>query len=171
MYAAAIKFLAPYLMQIAAGFAIILIATSSYFYWKHGIVKGEHDRVVSECNESKEKFRIDAEHFKLARQEEVDKLNKEQSERMQNAIKVYIDHYDNQRNAATTSLRVKTNCATSAGGNSMPGTDQSRPKTQAGIERTGEAELPAGNLRQLNQVIADIEKLEWKCEQLLNSVP
>jgi len=171
MYAAVIKFLAPYLMQIAAGLAIILIATSSYFYWKHGIAKQEHDKVVSECNESKEKFRIDAEHFKLARQEDVDKLNKEQFERTQNAIKAYINHYDNQRNADVTSLRVKTNCAASTGSNSMLGTDQRRSKTQAGVERTGEAELSSGNLRQLNQVISDIERMEWKCEQLLNSVP
>ena len=52
----------------------------------------------------------------------------------------------------------------------MPGTDKGRAKAETGASGTGEAELSSGNLRKLNSVIDSIEKLELKCEQLLNSV-
>lgn len=154
--------------------ALILIASlvAGYYYWKHEVASEARDKAVDECNASRERFRIDAEHFKSARQEEVDKLTKAQDERLKNAIKIYVEHYESNRNTpAATSLRVKADCPISAGSNSMPGTDQGRPKAASGIGGTGTAELSAGSLRQLNKVIDDIEKMELKCEQLLNSVP
>ena len=162
---------AQYGSKILAGLILVASLVAGYYYWKHQVVTEEHNKTIEQCNESREKFRIDAEHFKLARQEEVDKANKQQSERVQNAIKTYIEHYESQRNTpVATSLRVKTSAA-GAGCDTMPGADQGSPKTQAGIERIGEAELSAGALRQFNQVIDDIGKMGLKCEQLLNSLP
>lgn len=163
--------LAQYGSKIIALLILVASLTAGYYYWKHEVTIDAYDKAIEKCNESKEKFRIDAEHFKLARQEEVNKANKQQSERVQNAIKTYIKHYESQRNTHVDSiLRVKTS-TTSTGCNPMPGSDQSRFESQAGIERTGESELSPGTLRQFNKVIDDIERLELKCEQILNSVP
>lgn len=154
--------------------ALILVASivAGYYYWKHEVASEARDKAVDECNDSRVKFRIEAEHFKLARQEEVDKLTKAQDERLKNAIKIYVEHYESNRNTpAATSLRVKADCPISAGSNAMQGRDEGGPKAEGGIGGTGTAELSAGALRQFNKVIDDIERMELKCEQLLNSVP
>ena len=168
----------PIVFELAAKYgsralAIILLIVSivaGYYYWKHNITLEATNKAIEKCNESKEKFRIDAEHFRQARQEEVDKLKAEQDERLNNAIQTYIAHYESIRNTpVATSLRIKTNSA-SSGCDSVPGTDKGRAKAETGASGTGEAELSPGNLRKLNSVIDSIEKLELKCEQLLNSV-
>jgi len=168
----------PIVFELAAKYggralAILLLIVSivaGYYYWKHNITLEATNKAIEKCNESKEKFRIDAEHFRQARQEEVDKLKAEQDERLKNAIQTYIAHYESIRNTpVATSLRIKTNSA-SSGCYSVPGTDKSGTKTETGTSGTGEAELSSGNLRKLNEVIDSIEKLELKCEQLLNSV-
>lgn len=168
----------PQLVELAAKYGgralailvLILALTAGYFYWKHEVSSKARDEAIADCNESKEKFRIDAEHFKLAKQQEVDKLSKEQDERTRNAIEIYVKHYELNRNTPiATSLRIKTSSA-STGCYSVPGTDKSGTKTETGTSGTGEAELSPGNLRKLNSVINSIERLELKCEQLLNSV-
>ena len=168
----------PIVFELAAKYggralAILLLIVSivaGYYYWKHNITLEATNKAIERCNESKEKFRIDAEHFRQARQEEVDKLKAEQDERLKNAIQTYIAHYESIRNTpVATSLRIKTNSA-SSGCYSVPGTDKSGTKTETGTSETGEAELSSGNLRKLNEVIDSIERLELKCEQLLNSV-
>lgn len=168
----------PIVFELAAKYgsralAILLLLVSivaGYYYWKHEVSTEAHDDAIAECNESKEKFRIDAEHFRQARQEDVDRLNKEQSVRIQNAIQTYIAHYESQRNTpVATSLRVKTSSA-SAGCNSVPGTDKGRAKAETGASGTGEAELSPGNLRQLNEVISNVERMELLCEKLLNTL-
>ena len=168
----------PIVFELAAKYggralAILLLIVSivaGYYYWKHNITLEATNKAIERCNESKEKFRIDAEHFRQARQEEVDKLKAEQDERLKNAIQTYIAHYESIRNTPiATSLRIKTNSA-SSGCYSVPGTDKSGTKTETGTSGTGEAELSSGNLRKLNSVIDSIERLELKCEQLLNSV-
>ena len=168
----------PIVFELAAKYggralAILLLIVSivaGYYYWKHNITLEATNKAIEKCNESKEKFRIDSEHFMQARQEEVDKLKAEQDERLKNAIQTYIAHYESIRNTpVATSLRIKTNSA-SSGCYSVPGTDKSGTKTETGTSGTGEAELSSGNLRKLNSVIDSIERLELKCEQLLNSV-
>jgi len=170
----------PIVFELAAKYgsralAILLLLVSivaGYYYWKHEVSSKAHDEAVAECDESKEKFRIDAEHFRQARQEEVDRLNKEQSVRVQNAIQTYIDHYESQRNDhPITSVRIKTSSASSCV-NSVPGTDKGRSTTAERIAGTSQAELPEGNRERLESVIYDIDnKLKLKCEQLLNSIP
>lgn len=163
---------AKYGTKALAALILVVSLVAGYYYWKHEVASEARDKAVDECNDSRVKFRIDAEHFKLARQEEVDKLTKAQDERLKNAIKIYVEHYESNRNTpAATSLRVKADCPVSTGSNTMPGADQGGPKTAGGIRGTGTAELSAGALRQFNKVIDDIEKMELKCEQLLNSVP
>lgn len=66
---------------------------------------------------------------------------------------------------------MQHNTVASANCDTMPGTDQSRSKVTSGIERTGEAELSPGAIREFNKVIDDIERMELKFEQLLNSIP
>lgn len=161
---------AKYGSRALAILLLILSIVAGYYYWKHNITLEATNKAIEKCNESKEKFRIDAEHFMQARQEEVDKLKAEQDERLKNAIQTYIAHYESIRNTPiATSLRIKTNSA-STGCDSVPGADKGGAKTEAGTSGTGEAELSPGNLRQLNEVIDSIERLELKCEQLLNSV-
>ena len=161
---------AKYGSRALAILLLILSIVAGYYYWKHQVATEARDEAIADCNDSKEKFRIDAEHFRQARQEEVDKLKAEQDERLKNAIQTYIAHYESIRNTpVATSLRIKTNSA-SSGCDSVPGTDKGRAKAETGASGTGEAELSPGNLRKLNSVIDSIEKLELKCEQLLNSV-
>ena len=168
----------PIVFELAAKYgsralAIILLIVSivaGYYYWKHNITLEATNKAIEKCNESKEKFRIDAEHFKLAKQEEIDKLSKEQDERIRNATEIYVKHYELNRNTPiATSLRIKTSSASSSC-DSVPGTNKGGAKAETGDSGAGEAELSAGNLRQLNEVIDSIERLELKCEQLLNSV-
>ena len=168
----------PIVFELAAKYgsralAILLLIVSivaGYYYWKHNITLEATNKAIEKCNESKEKFRIDAEHFKLAKQEEIDKLSKEQDERIRNATEIYVKHYELNRNTpVATSLRIKTNSA-STGCDSVPGTNKGGAKAETGTTGIGEAELSPGNLRKLNEVIDSIEKLELKCEQLLNSV-
>ena len=168
----------PIVFELAAKYggralAILLLIVSivaGYYYWKHNITLEATNKAIERCNESKEKFRIDAEHFRQARQEEVDKLKAEQDERLKNAIQTYIAHYESIRNTpVATSLRIKTNSA-SSGCYSVPGTDKSGTKTETGTSGTGEAELSSGNLRKLNEVISNVERMELLCEKLLNTL-
>jgi len=169
----------PFLIKMAADYgsralAILLLLVSivaGYYYWKHNITLEATNKAIEKCNESKEKFRIDAEHFKLAMQEEVNKLNAAQEERLRNATQIYHDHYESQLNARPiTSVRVKTSPASSCS-NAMPGTGESKSSTATGIAGTGQAELPERNRERLESVIYDIDnKLKLKCEQLLNSL-
>lgn len=161
---------AKYGSRALAILLLIVSIVSGYYYWKHNITLEATNKAIEKCNESKEKFRIDAEHFRQARQEEVDKLKSEQDERLKNAIQTYIAHYESIRNTpVATSLRVKTSSA-SAGCNSVPGTDKGRAKAETGASGTGEAELSPGNLRQLNEVISNVERMELLCEKLLNTL-
>ena len=72
---------------MAAGLFTILVLlitlTAGYFTGSMKLLEAR-DEAIADCNESKEKFRIDAEHFRQARQEEeVDKLKAEQDERVE----------------------------------------------------------------------------------------
>ena len=161
---------AKYGSRALAVLLLILSIVAGYYYWKHQVATEARDEAIADCNDSKEKFRIDAEHFRQAKQEEVDKLKAEQDERLKNAIQTYIAHYESIRNTPiATSLRIKTSSASSSC-DSVPGTNKGGAKAETGDSGAGEAELSAGNLRQLNEVIDSIERLELKCEQLLNSV-
>lgn len=169
----------PIVLELAAKYGgkalailvILLTLTAGYFYWKHEVATEARDKAIADCNESKEKFRIDAEHFKLAKQDEINKLNEQQAERVKNAIQTYVSHYESLRNTAVaSSLRVKTS-STGAGCSAVPGTGEDRSKSSQGITGIGESELSSGNLRQLNEVISSIENLELKCEKLLNTLP
>ena len=169
----------PQLIELAAKYGgralailiLILTLTAGYFYWKHEISSKARDEAIADCNESKERFRIDAEHFKMAKQDEINKLNEQQAERTKNAIQTYIYHYESIRNTpVATGLRIKTNSSSSSC-NSMPGTNQGGTKTKEGTSGIGEEELSPRNLRQLNEVISSIEEMELKCEKVLNSLP
>ena len=168
----------PIVFELAAKYgsraiAILLLLVSivaGYYYWKHNFTLEATNKAIEKCNESKEKFRIDADHFRHARQEEVDKLKAEQDERLKNVIQTYIAHYESIRNTpVATSLRVKTSSA-STGCDSVPGTDKGGTKAETGTSGTGEAELSPGNLRKLNEVISNVERMELLCEKLLNTV-
>ena len=64
----------PIVFELAAKYggralAIILLIVSivaGYYCWKHNITLGATNKAIEKCNESKEKFRIDAEHFRQA---------------------------------------------------------------------------------------------------------
>lgn len=171
----------PIVLELAAKYgsralAILLLLVSvvaGYYYWKHNITLEATNKAIEECNESKEKFRIDADDLRREIQEKVNKLNSAQEERVKNAVQIYHDHYESQLNARPiTSVRIKTVNKECASGNGLPGTSEGRSKSAEGIAGTGKAELPERNRERLESVIYDIDnKLKLKCEQLLNSLP
>lgn len=170
----------PIIFELAAKYgsralAILLLLVSvvaGYYYWKHNITLEATNKAIEKCNESKEKFRIDADDLRREIQEKVNKLNSAQEERVKNAVQIYHDHYESQLNARPiASVRIKTS-STGSCGNGLPGTGESKSSTAEGIAGTGQAELPERNRERLESVIYDIDnKLKLKCEQLLNSLP
>ena len=124
---------AKYGTKALAALILVVSLVAGYYYWKHEVASEARDKAIDECNDSRVKFRIEAEHFKLARQEEVDKLTKAQDERLKNAIKIYVEHYESNRNTpAATSLRFKADCPVGTGSNTMPGADKGGAKVAVG---------------------------------------
>lgn len=103
-------------------------------------------------------------------QNEVDVKNKQTQERLINAAKIYAKHYDDLRSTPVIERVLIRTKATSCDTNAMPGAAKGGQGTAAGSARISTAELPAENLRELNKVINDIERMALKCELLLNSV-
>ncbi len=156
--------LAKYAMQILGGMLATAVVIGGYYYWKHEVITIALTKQTANLREQSET---------LLRQKnkEVQDAENKIRERATNAIQTYAKHYDELRAAANriperVFITTKTNCNS----DSMPGAGESRAKVAPGIERTGKAELPDANIRQLNEVIARIEDMQLKCERLLNTV-
>lgn len=99
-------------------------------------------------------------------------INKANQERYNNAIVIYAKHYDDLRlaaNAVPNRLYVSAktaNCSSST----LSGISKDQSGNDKEVEEIFKTELPASNLRQLNEVIGQIEQMQLKCERLLNTV-
>lgn len=151
-------------VKIMSGLIIFLIVLGSYFYWKN--------EIVSEAlNKSNARLMEQSKVLLKEKEEEVERVKKQILDRTYNAIQIYSNHYDNLRNAADriperVFINTKNNCSS----NSMSRTAKDRSKTTGGIGGTGQAELPRENIRELDKTIQMIEKMQLKCELVLNSM-
>jgi len=156
-----------YLPHIIGG--LLLVAT--LWYMHHKIYEsGRDDERAEWVKRDAETERKSIELLKL-KKHEADQINQHNQERANNAIKIYADHYDELRSAADriperVFITTKANCSS----NALPGTSDSRSKTEGGIGGTGKAELQDANIRSLNEVIARIEDMQLECERVLNTV-
>lgn len=147
-----------------------LVIMGALAYAHHKIDQGGYNRAVTEYEKRDAETQRQSEELLKLKQHEADIANQLNRERTTNAIKIYAQHYDDLRNNPVVErvfIRTKTaNC----GSDTMPGAGKDRSTTQKGFERVGQTELPESNLRELNKVISDIERMQLKCEQVLNSV-
>ncbi len=163
MIAIAIEILKKYLPFILG--ALFLIGV--YFYWQNKIYDKGYDAAVAEYEKRDLDTARKSEELLKRAQHEADEKNKQTQERLTNAAKIYAKHYDDLRSTPVIERVFIRTKAAGCDENAMPGTAKGG---QAGSARTGQAELPAENLRELNKVISDIERMALKCELLLNSV-
>lgn len=156
-----------YLPHIIGG--LLLVAT--LWYMHHAIYQnGREDERAEWVKRDAETERKSIELMKL-KKHEADQINQHNQERANNAIKIYADHYDELRAAADRiPERVFITTKTSCNSDTVPGTSESRSKVTGGIGGTGKAELPAENIRRLNETISMIEDMQLKCERVLNTV-
>lgn len=142
----------------------LLVMLGGYLYWKHDVVSAA---LV------KSQARLDEQTRELMQQkeEEIETTKKLILERTRNAIQIYADHFDQLNDAANriperVYINTKTNCSS----NTLPGTPEDRSKIAGGTETVNRAELPDPNIRKLNETIRMIEKMQLKCEYILNTM-
>ena len=155
-----------YLPQILG--AIFVTGVLVYVYNK--IDSRGYDRAVAKYEKRDADTAKQSEELLKRTQNEADEKNKQTQERLTNAAKIYAKHWDDLRSTPIIERVFIRTKAASCDPNAMPGTGKSGSGAPAGSARTGQAELPEENLRELNKVITDIERMALKCELLLNSV-
>ena len=100
MYAAIIKFLAPYAMKIAAGLIVTLIVIGGYFAWKHHIEAVQHEKDMAEIERS-------SKELLQRKMVEVKIENDALHERKDNAIQIYAKRSaDVERDAGNLIKRI-----------------------------------------------------------------
>lgn len=151
-------------MKIMSVLVALLLVIGGYLYWKNNIVS-------EALNKSNAKLIEQSDALIKEKEEEVNKAKKQILERTANAIQIYSKHYDDLRAAADrVPERVFINTKNNCGGDSMSGTTKDRPKSEERLGRSSKAELPRENIRELDKTIRMIEKMQLKCEYLLNTV-
>jgi len=149
MYTAIIKFLAPYMMQIAAGLIVLSIITGGYFYIKHtGVIQereADNKRIAQENVESDAKLREAIAENAAIKQQHTDTFIGV----LTNATNI-TNTLASQRDAALAKLRQsstsKGNNDTQVGKSDVPGCN---PSTDGG---TGEQIQRAFEIAELAQL-------------------
>ncbi len=161
-------FLAPYAMRIAGVLVILLSIAGIYQYIKN---KG-HEQAIVECNAVQDAYVLKAKDMQANAILENEKIKHDAQKRTEDAIKIYVDHYNKliADTPAATSLRVRTK-ESNACSSGVSTSTKDRSKVTEGNGGTGKAELPERNLQLLNAVISKIERLELNCERILNTMP
>lgn len=169
-----VAFLMPlvekYALKVGIGLVAAVVAIGFYFYW-HGKVydKGYDAAVVKYEKRDADTARQSSELMKL-KQHEADAKNKENTERLINATKIYAERYAHiSSNPVIERVFIRTKTA-DCSGDTMPRTGENRPTTTPRTARAFAAELPAENTRQLDETIRLIETTQAKCEYLLNQL-
>lgn len=155
-----------YLPQILCA----LFVTGLYLYWQNKIYDKGYNAAVAEYEKRDIDTARQSEALLKRARDESDAKNKQTQERLTNAAKIYAKHYDDLRSTPVIERVLIRTKAASCDSNTMPGAAKGGQGTPAGSARVGQAELPSENLRELNKVIADIERMALKCELLLNTV-
>lgn len=169
-----VAFLMPlfekYALKVGIGLVAAIVAIGFYFYW-HGKVydKGYDAAVVKYEKRDTDTARQSAELLKL-KQHEADIKNKENTERLINATKIYAERYANiSANPVIERVLVRAEAA-NCSSYTMPGSGEDRSTITARSARAFAAELPAENTRELDKTIRLIEETQAKCEYLLNQL-
>lgn len=169
-----VAFLMPlvekYALKVGIGLIAAIVAIGFYFYW-HGKVydKGYDAAVVEHEKRDADTARQSAELIKL-KQHEADAKNKENTERLINATKIYAERYAHiSANPVIERVYIRAEAA-NCSGDSMSRAGEDRSTTTPGTARAFAAELPAENTRELDETIRLIEKTQAKCEYLLNQL-
>lgn len=169
-----VAFLMPlvekYALKVGIGLIAAIVVIGFYFYW-HGKVydKGYDAAVVKYEKRDADTARQSAELLKL-KQHEADIKNKENTERLINATKIYAERYANiSANPVIERVYIRTKAA-DCSGDAMSGAGEDRSTTTPGNARAFAAELPAENTRELDKTIRLIEETQAKCEYLLNQL-
>ena len=124
MYAAIIKFLAPYAMKIAAGLIITLIVIGGYFAWKHHIEALQHEKDMSAIERS-------SKELLQRKMVEVKIENDALHERKDNAIQIYAKRSaDIERDAGNLVKRMQN--STGSCRNAVPGKVDNDSKAEGG---------------------------------------
>ena len=151
MYAAIIKFLAPYAMKIAAGLIVTLIVIGGYFAWKHHIEAVQHEKDMTAFERSSKEL--------LQRKiEEVNRENDDLHERKDNAIQIYAKHSaDVDRDAGNLIKRMQHDSGSCR--NTVPGKadDDSRTKS--------------GSVEEDRSIALEIVSVLNVCEYWINQIP
>lgn len=147
-----------------------LFVTGVLIYTHHQIYTEGYNDAVAKYEKRDDDTAKQSEELLKRTQNEAYAKNKQTQERLTNAAKIYAKHYDDLRNTPVIERVFIRTKAANCDSDTMPGAAKSGQGTAAGSARFGQAELPAENLRELNKVIADIERMALKCELLLNMV-
>ena len=151
MYAAIIKFLAPYAMKIAAGLIVTLIVIGGYFAWKHHIEAVQHEKDMTAFERSSKEL--------LQRKiEEVNRENDDLHERKDNAIQIYATRSaDIERDAGNLVKRMSKRSGSCR--NTVPGKadDDSRTKS--------------GSVEEDRSIALEIVSVLNSCEFWINQIP
>ncbi len=124
MYAAIIKFLAPYAMKIAAGLIVTVIVTGGYFAWKSHIETLQHEKDIAS-------FERSSKELLQRKMVEVKIENDALHERKDNAIQIYAKRSaDIERDAGNLVKRMQN--STGSCRNAVPGKADNDSKAEGG---------------------------------------
>ena len=151
MYAAIIKFLAPYAMKIAAGLIITLIVIGGYFAWKHHIEAVQHEKDMAEIERS-------SKELLQRKMVEVKIENDALQVRKDNAIKIYAERSaDVERDANNLVKRLSVSAGSCRDAVSGKIDDDSRAESR--------------NSEENRSVAVEIISVLNMCEYWINQIP
>ena len=167
-----IAFLKKNLMPIIGAGLVVLIVMLAFNHWKESLIESGREEVRQQWSARDEDTAKQTVELIKRKAQEAEAISKLNQERAYNAIQIYAKHYDDiQRAADAAPKRLYINTKTaSCSGNAVSGPGESSGRSSQGFEGISKAELQASNLRQLNEVIEKIERLQLQCERLLNTV-
>lgn len=170
MYAAIIKFLAPYAMKIAAGLIITLIVIGGYFYWKHQIVSDalevERAAWVKRDAETEKKGQA----LLDLKNHEIERVKEEQRNTFIGAIQDYAKHYKNANDqlAADRNKRLFVNTAkASCDRDALPGKARNPKGTRGESSGILQTELEPETAEAIRANASEVEIGARLCEMLI----
>ena len=151
MYAAIIKFLAPYAMKIAAGLIITLIVIGGYFAWKHHIEALQHEKDMSAIERS-------SKELLQRKMVEVKIENDALQVRKDNAIQIYAKRSaDVERDAGNLIKRMQNSSGSCR--NAVPGKADDDGGTKG------------GSVEEDRSIALEIVSVLNSCEFWINQIP
>jgi len=160
-----------YGVKILVVLTLILSLTAGYYYWKHSVERGARAEERNQCTAERNKFHDDADAFKKARSEEVEKINQSADERVRNAEKLANElRTADSRAPIPARVYIRTNPRDSCDGG-VPEDIGNKAGSASGNGGSNQAELPAGNIRKLDEILRSVRQLQINCGEILSDVP